>query len=313
MAPRRPRHLIDIGDHESAEIAAILDEAEALRRGKAPPQLSGHVMGLCFEHPSCRTQFGFKTAMGRLGGTAVELPPPYRQPAMSGHESWADLVRSVGAYAHVLVVRAAAMATLEEIARHAPVPVVNAGAGQQTHPTQSLIDLFAIRRRFGGVDGLRIGLMGELATSRSALSLLRLLARYRPAEMRLIHPGPSAPLDRIAATATDPSVWRDRGPDPDLSGLDVVYMAGFPAGAGELASDPVRRVLRQRLALTPDKAERIAAGALILCPLPRIDEIAPELDTHPAMAMFQQSEDGLWVRMAVVGALSCAQSPNAGA
>ncbi len=298
------RSIVDVDDLSDAEILDILDQAESMRCGEAPPRRAGLVAGLMFEEPSVRTKFGFAAAAARAGGTSIELPLPYREPTMSGSETLADLILAVSGYVSVIICRFSNVAAIDEVARASLVPVINGGAASVSHPSQALIDLFAMRRHFGHVDGLRIGIMGDIATSRSAKSLMRLMARNDPAEVRLMHPG-AGTLDlqemHVAVPASMGARWRDLGAHRDLQGLDVIYMAGFPAGNELQQKDPERLGERSRLSISREVARDLAEHALILCPMPRIDEIAPDLDGHPAMGMFRQSQDGLHVRRALLG------------
>ncbi len=295
-----PRHLLDVDDLSDGDIESILAHAERLRSGEAPPNRAGTVLGLIFEEPSVRTKFGFAAAMARMGGTPIEVALPYQEAQMSGRESLADLVRSVGGYAHCLVARCATAAAAHEIATHAPVPVISAGTGGTAHPTQALIDLFAIRRRFDRLDGLRVGVMGDISSSRCARSLLRLLARFPIQEMRLVHPGAPMSPGSLGVDLLSQTEWRDLGATPDLTGLDVIYMPGFPAGGGPLAQDAERKRLRQMMQVDEKAVAPLADGVLILSPMPRVDEIAVELDDHPALGMFQQSQDGIYLRVALL-------------
>ena len=181
------------------------------------------------------------------------------------------------------------------------MPVINAGAGGTQHPTQALIDVFAMHQRFGGVDGLRIGLMGDLSCSRSARSLLRLLARYEPKELRLLHPGGPLTPETLAFLRREltGAMWGRR----PISRAWMSSTWQVSCGGGPLANDPERREIRARLSLNRSNVSGLLLKALILCPMPLIDEISRELDDAPEMGMFQQSMDGLdyvWLCFAFV-------------
>lgn len=298
-----PRHILDVDDLARGEIDALMDHAKRMKFGEQPSKHAGRVIGLLFGEPSVRTRFGFSVAAARLGVAAIDMPLPYLQSAMSARESWADWALSIGNYPDVIVARCSSSETFEAVVAHSAVPVVNAGSGRDAHPTQALIDLFAMDARFGRIDGLRIGIMGDLSSSRCAKSLMRLLARYAPAEVRLMHPGePRSLLSelQLKSPAGPSGRWRDLGARRDLSSLDVVYMAGFPAGPADLKQDAERIRLRRELSVDRAAAEVLPSSAIILCPMPRVDEIGHDLDDHPTMGMFCQSREGLYVRMAVM-------------
>lgn len=292
-----PQHLTSISELGREGILAILDRAEAIRaHGVDRARLAGKIVGLLVFEPSTRTRFGFHAAAIRLGASAIELNETKYQPGMSREESLSDTVRCLSGYCDALVLRHPSSAEFQQALEVSNVPIINAGCGQESHPTQTLIDLFAIRRHFGRLEGLRIGLVGDLAGSRSSASLLQALESFAPAEVRLMAPRkrwdhPARELPYPTAEYLDHLDPRD---------LDVLYAAGLPAGkASQLLPESIRssfRVDRRRLAQLPSKS-------IVLSPLPRIDEIATEIDCCSQAAYFNASDGALFIRMAVLDAL----------
>ncbi len=277
-------------------ILSILERAEGFRtsRPDGAPYL-GRILGLFFFQVSVRTRFGFHAAMARLGGTAIELTETKYQTGMTRPESLSDMMRSISSYCDALVLRHESATAFREALEASDVPVINGGCGCEHHPTQALIDLFAIRRRFGRLDGLRIGLAGDLASSRSARSLLQGLAHFPLQELRLLSPqAKEVPASLLADFPAGEVHLRDQ---LDVEGLDILYMSGLPEGTGPCR---VEDEVRGRFRLTRQRAEGLSDSSLVLNPLPRIDEIAPEIDALPIAGYFQQSREAVFVRCAVL-------------
>jgi aspartate carbamoyltransferase catalytic subunit len=291
-----PAHWLSIGDIGPATAAAVLDRASDLaKQTRFEPLGVGKVVGLFFFQPSTRTRIGFQVAAARLGAGSVLLEQTKYQPGMDGPESIPDTVRVGAGYCDVLVVRHGDFAELADAAGRAKVPVINGGGGQRHHPTQALIDLFAIRARLGRLDALRVGVAGDLATSRSAHSFLQALAWYAPSEVRLMGPQ-GREIAGSVVEALGPSCVTLRA-DFSAEDLDVLYMAGMPPGIGEKALDDG---LRDRFRLTRRRMADLPQRGIALCALPRTGDIDPDVDDDPRSAYFQQSDWGLFVRMAIL-------------
>jgi aspartate carbamoyltransferase catalytic subunit len=293
-----PRHLFSIEDLGREGILSILDRAEELRTKPVKrSRFAGKILGLLFFEPSTRTRFGFHAAMIRLGGSAIESNETKYQPGMTRPESLADTVRCISAYCDGIVLRHPSLEQFRAAMAAAIVPVVNGGCGTIHHPTQTLIDLLAIRSRLGRIEGLRIGVVGDLSGSRSASSLVRALVHFDPAELRLISPGGyemsssflrDLPSERVTVTNA-----------LALAGLDVVYMAGLPERSKE---SEIPEKTRVEFGLSTASMSSLEPAALVLCPLPRIDEIAVEVDRIERAGYFEQSNLGLFARMAILAA-----------
>jgi aspartate carbamoyltransferase catalytic subunit len=289
-----PRHLFSLADLGRDGILAILDRAADLRARPADrTRFSGKILGLLFFQPSTRTRFGFHAAIARAGGAAIELDQLKHQPGMTRPESLPDTVRCIAPYCDTIVLRHSEGAAVEEAMRASTVPVVNGGSGLEHHPTQTLIDLYTIRRQLGRLDRLSVGIAGNLATSRSARSLIQALAAFPPTQLRLMVPTGGLPSGLLPADLPiTPAVIHTL----DLAGLDVLYMAGFPESSDGTHGERQRASLR----LTVERARALEPSAVVLDPLPRIDEIEPLVDALPQARYFEQSANGLEVRAAVL-------------
>jgi len=291
------RHFLDIDELSRGEILAALDRAEEFHRCRPerPLPMTGKVVGLFFFQPSTRTRIGFHAATTRLGGTAIELTDTRYEEGMSAAETPLDTFRSVSSYCDVIILRHRDEGEFQQMVRHSSVPIVNGGCGTSSHPTQTLLDLFAIRSHFGCIERLRIGLVGDLASSRAAKSLLKALKHFPLAELRLM--APEGRWGSNDVTANHPHSTLRRLSSVSVEGLDVVYMAGFPAKQGTgINNESTRASFR----LGIDLARELRPGSIVLDPLPRIDEISPSIDELPQARYFEQSRLALFVRMSVL-------------
>lgn len=287
-------HLFSLADLGRDGILAVLERAADLRARPADrTRFSGKILGLLFFQPSTRTRFGFHAAMARAGGAAIELDQLKHQPGMTRPESLSDTVRCIAPYCDAIVLRHPEGAAVEEAIRISTVSVINGGSGLEQHPTQTLIDLYTIRRQLGRLDCLSVGMAGNLAASRSARSLIQALAAFPPTQLRLMVPSGCSPSGLLPADfPIAPVVTHTL----DLAGLEVIYMAGFPEGSEGAHVEKQRAPLR----LTVERARALEPSAVVLDPLPRIDEVEPLVDALPQARYFEQSANGLEVRAAVL-------------
>lgn len=289
-------HLFSIDDLGHSGILEVLNRAEKIRLQPLQDRpFVGKVLGLLILQPSTRTRVGFHSAMARLGGTAIEITDTKLQSGMGMAESFTDTVRSISAYCDALVLRHHSLNEVRAAIAVSDVPVINGGSGWEHHPTQALIDLYAIQRRFARPEGLRIGIAGDLEGSRAARSLVQALVHFSPRELRLMSPeGRELPLSLLDGFC---SSLIDQRHELAVEGLDVLYMAGLPEGLGE---NQLGETVRERFRLTRHRAESLPAEALVLNPLPRIDEIETEVDRLPVAGYFAQSREALFVRCAIL-------------
>ncbi len=291
-----PRSLVSLDDVSPECLVEILDRAAYFEatdyRGL---ELSRRNVCLCFFQPSTRTRVGFAAATGRLGGTPITVECVKHQPGMAGPESVEDTIRAVARYSDLMVMRHENVDQLKKAARLAAVPFVNGGSGYWFHPTQTMIDLYTMRRHLGRMTGLRIGIVGDIATSRTAHSLLHALAWFAPTEVRLMHPPARGPQRDVSERLPAEVVTTRTELDP--AGLDVLYVAGLPPGEGcSRLSDAVRTPF----VLTTERMQRLPGHGVVLCALPRTGDIHPSVDADPRAVYFEQSGWGLFVRMAIL-------------
>jgi aspartate carbamoyltransferase catalytic subunit len=267
--------LHSIRDLSASRVRAILADARDFERASTASQRT-FSLGLLFLSPSLRTRVGFASAAIRLGGSPVEVTELRSDPGMSAPESFADTLRVLSGMVDIVVVRTPFRQDRQQIERAVASSYVNGGDADE-HPTQALVDLYAIERGDRPLAELRLGICGDL-DSRSARSLISLLELLPPRELVLISPG--------------------RQGEADFAGLDVLYMAGLPRGTG---ARTLGWAERKAFALTPDRLKTLSPGARVLAPMPVVDEIDPAARADPRVRLFSQSDAGVYVRMAVLG------------
>jgi aspartate carbamoyltransferase catalytic subunit len=269
-----------------------------LEAGERLQNMAGQVMAAMFFEPSTRTRLSFEAAMHRLGGSVITIADPKTSSAAKG-ESMADAVSVVQGYADVIVMRHPRKGSAAEAAEAVSVPVINGGDGAGRHPTQALLDVYTIQNEKAALDGLTVALAGDLKNGRTVHSLVYLLARF---DMRLIFVSP-AQLKMPAGITED---LRDKGVDiketEDLATAmqesDVLYMTRIQK---ERFEDPAEyERLKGAYILDMDMVEQAKDGITIMHPLPRVNEIKPEVDAYEGAAYFRQAHNGVPVRMALL-------------
>lgn len=296
------KSLIDIRDLSEAELDALMERADDLiaHPERYAHACAGKILATLFFEPSTRTRLSFEAAMYGLGGQVIGFSEAQSSSASKG-ESVADTARVVSCYADCLVIRHPKEGAPLVAAQHASVPVINAGDGGHCHPTQTLADLYTIRREKGGFSGLTVGLCGDLCFGRTVHSLIAALSRYEGVRFVLISPEELA----IPAYVREGILCKNGIPfeettdlEAALPQLDVLYMTRVQRERFFSEEEYLR--LRDRYILTPDKLQSARKELSVLHPLPRVNEIAPEVDSDPRAAYFKQVLYGKYMRMALL-------------
>jgi len=266
-------------------------------------RLAGQVMAALFYEPSTRTRLSFEAAMLRLGGTTMGTDNAREFSSASKGETLEDTIRIVSGYADVIVLRHNEEGAARRAAAVSTVPIINAGDGPGQHPTQALLDLYTIRDELGRIDTVRVAMVGDLANGRTVRSLTYLLSKFKEIKFWFVAPPQVAMHDDLKTHLDEHQLpWVEtQDLDAVLPEVDVVYMTRIQK---ERFTDPetynavkgVYRIDRRSMAL-------MRKYAILMHPLPRVDEIAPEVDEDPRAAYFRQARNGLHVRMALLDRL----------
>jgi len=297
----KKRHVLSMREFSREEIDSVLDLASTLEpyaRGKKSDMLAGKILALLFFEPSTRTRMSFETAMKRLGGGVINLGPAEGSSISKG-ESLADTVRVIGGYADALVIRHPKEGSARLASEFSPVPVLNAGDGAGHHPTQTLLDLYTIKKEQGRIDDLEIALVGDLKYGRTVHSLAYALSLYG-ADVTLVSPPTLRMPESIRSDLFSKGTKVREVCDLSqvVNNVDVLYMTRIQR---ERFPDPqeYNKVARS-YRLTPQFLAGARKNLIIMHPLPRVDEISPEVDGTPYARYFQQSFYGVTVRMALL-------------
>lgn len=298
-----PRHIIKSQQFDRPMLEQLFDRTEKMipLARSSTNILAGQLMAALFYEPSTRTRFSFEAAMLRLGGKVISTENAREFSSAAKGETLEDTVRVVAGYADVIVLRHYESGAAERAAAVSSKPVINAGDGPGQHPTQALLDLYTIQKELGWIDGLKIAMVGDLANGRTVRSLCYLLTRFKVKKIWLVAPPIVRMKDDIKKHLTDSEV--DFEEEADLRKVvreaHVIYMTRiqkerFGDRAGDYESARGQYVIDGSiLEIMPEKS-------IIMHPMPRMDEIKPEVDDDPRAAYFRQAKNGLYVRMALL-------------
>ncbi len=298
----RLRHVVESQQFSRPLLEELLDRADEMKHQPHhfSGRLAGQVMAALFYEPSTRTRLSFEAAMLRLGGRTMGTDNAREFSSAAKGETLEDTIRIVSGYADVIVLRHNEEGAARRAAAVSSVPVINAGDGPGQHPTQALLDLYTIRDELGHVDGVRIAMVGDLANGRTVRSLAYLLSKFRDIRICFVAPPQVAMREDIKDHLDEHHVpWVEtQDLDAVLPQVDVIYQTRiqkerFIDEASYLALKGVYRIDASTLS-------RMRKEAIVMHPLPRVDEIAPEVDADPRAAYFRQARNGLYIRMALL-------------
>ena len=298
------RHLTQFDDLSMEDWDALYRQASDIM---AHPEAyidacHGKVSCNLFYEPSTRTNFSFQTAMMRLGGSVFGFADPSSSSVAKG-ESLKDTIKMVSGYADVVVIRSPKEGAAKAASLYSDVPVINAGDGGHMHPTQTLTDLTTIMHLRGSLDDMCVGLCGDLKNGRTVHSLITALARFKNIKFYLISPRelaiPHYMIDYM--NAHNLRHVEVTNLDAVIPQLDVLYMTRIQKERfTDMASYERNRGV---YILTGRKLEKARDDLLIMHPLPRVNEIAVEVDDDPRAVYFQQARDGMFIRMSLLKTL----------
>ena len=296
------RHLIDPLDLSVQDTEQLLDVADDIAADpKAYSQVcKGNTLATLFYEPSTRTRLSFEAAMYNLGGNVLGFASADSSSAAKG-ESVADTIRMVSCYADICAMRHPKEGAPYQASRYSGIPVINAGDGGHQHPTQTLTDLMTIRRRCKRLSDISIGFCGDLKFGRTVHSLISSLARYENISFTLISPEElRIPDYLLEETLIDKGIpyTEVEAMESVIGELDILYMTRVQRERFFNEEDYVR--LKDIYILNKDKLAGAKPDMAVLHPLPRVNEISIEVDDDPRAAYFEQAQNGVYVRMALI-------------
>lgn len=296
------RHLMSPLDFSVEELDKIMDLAADIEANpkKYAHACDGKKLATLFYEPSTRTRLSHEAAMLNLGGSVLGFSSEDSSSAAKG-ESVADTIRVISCYADICAMRHPKEGATLVAGMHAGIPVINAGDGGHQHPTQTLTDLLTIRSLKGRLDNITIGLCGDLKFGRTVHSLIHALVRYPNVRFVLISPEELRVPSYIRTDVLDRQHidYREMERLEDaLPNLDILYMTRVQKERFFNEEDYVR--MKDFYILDSKKMELAPKDMYVLHPLPRVNEIAVEVDSDPRAAYFKQAEYGVYIRMALI-------------
>ncbi|HDD42219.1 MAG TPA: aspartate carbamoyltransferase [Nitrososphaeria archaeon] len=297
----RGRDILTILDLSREDLELIFRETDKLLelKGGTLDLLKGKIMATAFFEPSTRTRLSFQTAMIRLGGEVLDLGEVDKSSIAKG-ENISDTIRMLDSYADVIVIRHRLEGAAKLAAEVAENPVINAGDGSRNHPTQALIDLYTIRRFRGKVDGLTIGVLGDLKYGRATNSFIASLTMFKVNMIYLISPPQLRVREDTKELLVNAGIEFKEVErlEEVVSELDVLYASRIQK---ERFPDPSEyELVKGSYIITPETLRNAKDELIILHPLPRVDEIDFRVDSLPYAKYFEQARLGVPVRMALL-------------
>ncbi len=295
--PLYKKHILSITDLSLDEIELVLDIAKHLKDTPNNNLLQGKLVASCFFEPSTRTRLSFETAILRLGGKVIGFSDGANTSAKKG-ESLSDTARVIGSYADAIVMRHHKEGATRIVSEFSKVPVINGGDGSNQHPTQTLLDLFSIKETQGRLSGLKVALVGDLKYGRTVHSLAQALSQYQ-CEFLLVAPNQLTMPDYICDELQEKGcVFRQVDSLEEAAGeVDILYMTRIQR---ERFDEEEFKKIQGKFILSAEILHKAKPNLRILHPLPRVDEITADVDTTPYAYYFEQAQNGIYVREALL-------------
>lgn len=294
------RNLIEPRDFTTEELSRLFDLADDIISNprKYMDVCKGYVLASLFFEPSTRTRLSFETAMNRLGGRVVGFADAKVSSTSKG-ESLVDTLRTVENYADICAMRhpkdGAALLATKYLTT---MPIINAGDGAHNHPTQTLTDLLTIRHYKGRFDNLKLGVCGDLKFGRTIHSLVRAMNRYENVEFVFISPEELKMPKIFKSELPEGSYTETDDLEGSIKDLDILYMSRVQRERFVSEEEYVR--LKDFFILDKEKLNKAKKDMIVMHPLPRVNEIATDVDSDERAVYFQQAKFGMYVRMALI-------------
>ena len=295
--PLYRKHLVSIADLSVPELQLLLDTALELKHKPQPHLLEGKLIASCFFEPSTRTRLSFETAVQRLGGKVIGFADGAHTSAKKG-ETLADTARIISSYADAIVQRHPKDGAARVLAEFSRVPVINAGDGTNQHPSQTLLDLVTVYETQGSLNGLKIAMCGDLKYGRTVHSLAQALKNFG-CSFAFVSPPTLAMPDYITEELDEAGAAWQILPDLEtaIEWADILYMTRVQR---ERFDEQEFAKIQGKFNLTAAMLAGAKDNLRVLHPLPRVDEIHPDVDGTPYAYYFEQAQNGVYARMAML-------------
>ncbi len=294
-------HILESQQFNKEDLGLIFDLANDMEKlSQKEKTLTNKILITLFYEPSTRTRLSFEAAMIKLGGSVISTENAASFSSAAKGETLEDTIRVLNGYGDVIVIRHFETGAAMRAAKVSDIPIINAGDGVGQHPTQSLLDLYTIKKELGKIDGISVALVGDLANGRTARSLAYLLSKYKDVKLYFVSPSNVKMGEDIKEYLRKNNVFFEENEDlrEVAKKVDVIYQT---------------RIQRERF-LNPEEYEKakgvyvidkelmkyLPSHSIVLHPLPRVDEIKYEVDSDRRAAYFRQAHNGLYIRMALL-------------
>ncbi|MBO5879896.1 MAG: aspartate carbamoyltransferase [Clostridia bacterium] len=294
------RNLIDILDLSTEEIDSLIDTASDMisHPEKYSSAASGRILGALFFEPSTRTRLSFTSAMMSLGGNVLGFDNAGSSSVTKG-ETVSDTIRMVSAYSDIIAMRHPKEGAPIVAKESSSVPIINAGDGGHFHPTQTLTDLLTIKRKFGRLDNLVLGVCGDLKYGRTVHSLIAAMSRYENVSFVFISPAELKIPDYVKNDFLCGKEYREvTSLEDEIGALDILYMTRIQGERFESKEEYEK--LKDSYVLDAKKLESAKPTLSVMHPLPRVNEISTDVDDDPRADYFTQAANGRYIRMALI-------------
>jgi aspartate carbamoyltransferase catalytic subunit len=299
---KKMKSLVSINDLSKSEIETILDMAASFEAQPNRRLAEDKVIASIFFEPSTRTRLSFETAINRLGARVIGFTE-VSNTSLSKGETLKDTVTMISNYTDMIVMRHPLEGSVRYASEVSKVPVINAGDGSNQHPTQTLLDLYSIKKTQGRLDNLHVTMVGDLKYGRTVHSLLMAMSHFNPT-FRFIAPKELVMPDEYKKYLIQKNIYFEERRDlvENIADTDIVYMTRVQK---ERFSEPVEyEKLKNTYILRNSMLEHTKSNVKILHPLPRVGEISEDVDSNSKAYYFDQAKNGVYARMAVICYLS---------
>lgn len=293
------RSIISIRDFDKETIEFILSKAREVKEGGHENCFHRKVLAALFFEPSTRTRLSFESAACRSGGKVISFAGADFTSVKKG-ETFRDTIKMVEGYCDVIVIRHKLEGTSRVAADISKVPIINAGDGANQHPTQTFLDLFTMQEQMGTLDGLKIGLLGDLKYGRTVHSLTTALSLFQCTLYFISHPLLAMPSSYLKELRQRNVLYKEVNELEEIDeGLDILYVTRIQQ---ERFGDPMEyEKVAGSYRITPQTLDLLGKNVKVMHPLPRVNEIVEHVDQMPNALYFQQAHNGVPVRQALLG------------
>ncbi len=301
-------HIVEAQQFDEEFLLKLFKEADMMKeldeKDKLPDSLKNRVVAMLFYEPSTRTRFSFETAVLKLGGKTISTENAREFSSVSKGESLKDTIRVIGCYADFVVMRHNQEGAAMEAAIVSKKPIINAGDGKGQHPTQALLDVYTMYKEFKRLGNLKVAMVGDLSRGRTVRSLSYLLSKFKGNKLYFVSPENSKMKEDILQHLKENNIEfiETDNLQKVLPEVDIVYMTRVQKERFE--SQEEYEKVKDLYIINKENIKLMKPNAILLHPLPRINEISTEVDSDSRCRIFEQARNGLYIRMALLNVLN---------